>query len=169
MNRLFLIVSCLALGRLGLLFAQHLSGPCGNEAPAGAIPELVSYRDIVRRLLPAVVSVEPRRRTAARRRPNDMALAQRPERFLDVPHLDEGDDEATGSVRLRLPWSRLARAWSSRTSTSSRGPTQVRVLVGDGRKFTSTPKTIRTDPKTDLAIVQARRRRPAAAPGVRRQ
>jgi serine protease Do len=152
MKQFFLILSCLVLGGLGMLSLQHLSLLQG-QPPVFAVPkDLASYRDIVRRLLPAVVSIEAQAKNGGRvRRPGDMALPNDMKRFLDVPHLDQQDEEHArvgfGSGFVISPKGVVVT-----NNHVVEGADQVQVQMRDGKKYVS--KTIRTDPKTDLAIIQ---------------
>jgi serine protease Do len=137
MKRYLLILSCLVVGGIGAVTLQHLS-PLQGQVPATAVPkELVSYRDIVRRLLPAVVSIDAQARGRLRR-PGDMAF-------------DQPDGEPArvgfGSGFLISPKGVVVT-----NNHVVEGADQVQVEMRDGKKFLS--RTIRTDPKTDLAIIQ---------------
>jgi serine protease Do len=128
-NHLPLAVTCLGLGLLGGFAAsQKLIG----QQAVPAIPPLPrdwnSVSPVVKRVLPAVVSIEGQGRPAAR------------------PKLDD-PDPGFGSGFLIDP--------SGVVVTNNhvvRETTVVEVTLQDGRKFTS--KDIRRDPKTDLAVIR---------------
>ena len=73
MKRYFLIAVCLALGGLGTYVGQTVlqgqpAAPASRPAATGLPAELVSYRDIVKKVLPAVVSIESQAKNANLRR-----------------------------------------------------------------------------------------------------
>lgn len=158
MKRCSLIVCCLVLGGLAGTF---LAGPLLNgQAPqAPALPkELTSYHDVVAKVLPAVVSIESRAKPAPRprrrlRSPFDDEIPEEFRRFFDF--LDEGDG-AFGIPRQRSGFGSGFLVDAKGVILTNfhvvDGADQVIVQLSDGRKFTS--KDVKTDPKTDLAIVR---------------
>jgi serine protease Do len=164
MKRCSLIVCCLALGGLAGTF---LAGPLlkGQDAAAPAIPkELTSYRDVVKKVLPAVVSIESRVKAAparqGRRRPQmEEQIPEEFRRFFDFDFGGDGDSpgprEGFGSGFLID-----AKGVILTNHHVVDGASRVTVQLSDGRKFTSTD--VKTDPKTDLAIVRIEA--PAALP-----
>ena len=64
MKRFLLVISCLTLGGLGASLGQlMLHGPLGKGQALAASADVVakepaSYRDVVKKVLPAVVSIE---------------------------------------------------------------------------------------------------------------
>jgi serine protease Do len=132
----------------------------GQQPGATPIPkELTSYRDVVNKVLPAVVSIEGKTAATAvkapqlrKRTPADNP--QIPEEFrrffdeksfgLDVdptPHLGFGSGFLVDPKGVVLTNNHVVD-----------GAAEVVVTLQDGRKFTA--KDIKTDPKTDLAIVR---------------
>jgi serine protease Do len=167
MARWSIAVMCLALGGIA---GSFIGGPAlhGQNPPpaATAIPqELTSYREIVKRVLPAVVSVESRirptpkadRSNAPKRRPPSELGDQVPEEFrrffeelerrqqLDVP-----DDTPRGGFGSGFIVDAKGVILTNYHVVG--GAQQVEVQLKDGRKFTS--RDIHGDPKTDLAIVR---------------
>ncbi len=131
-SRWVLAVACLGLGALGATVATgRLRGqpavPIPPPAPAPP-PDLTSFREVVKRVVPAVVSIEAK--VLADRRPAD-------------PGLDLG----FGSGVLIDPAGVVLTNYHV-----VEGADTVEVELRDGRKFTS--KDIRRDAKTDLAIVK---------------
>jgi len=129
-----------------------------NTTPAVAGPkELHSYRDVVKKVLPAVVSIESKVKPAvrtkqpARGRPN---LEGVPEEFrpffegmdpADAP--ERGPQGGFGSGVLVDP-----RGVVLTNNHVIAGADEVVVTLSDGRKFTT--RDVKGDPKTDLAIVR---------------
>jgi serine protease Do len=132
-NRLPLAVACLGLGLLGGLAAsQKLDGQPPALVPGPLVnPPLPrdwqSFNPVVKRVLPAVVSIEGKGKPAAR------------------PKLD--DDPGFGSGFIVDPTGVVVT-----NNHVVRDITVVEVTLQDGRKFTS--KDIRRDPKADLAVVK---------------
>jgi len=139
MKRLVLIVVCLAAGGLGTFLGQSLLQGQGPAEPL--VPrELTSYRDVVKKVLPAVVSIEALSSAGPRR------LA----RFVDD---DNFDRVGFGSGFLISPKGVVV---TNNHVVENADRVQVQLL--DGRKFTS--RVIRTDAKTDLAIIQLEVKQP---------
>jgi serine protease Do len=163
MKRLSLVVCCLILGAVaGTFLASSFLQGQGSATPA--VPkELTSYRDVVKKVLPAVVSIESRakvvkaNRPQRRRTPQDNPLPdQVPEEFrrffqVPVPGTDDDGPPAPhggfGSGFLVDPKGVILT-----NHHVVDGADQVIVELRDGRRFLS--KDIKSDPKTDLAIVK---------------
>lgn len=129
-----------------------------SAAPAVAAPrELSSYRDVVKKVLPAVVSIESRakaRRPApiGRRAPRgDSQVPDELRRFFDGPFGDE-DSPSQPAVGFGSGFIVDAKGVILTNFHVVDGAEQVEVTLRDGRKFKS--KEVKTDPKTDLAIVR---------------
>lgn len=136
MKHTLLVCTCLLLGGLLTYCGQSfLQGQATPSAPR----DLTSYRDVVKRVLPAVVSIDARAKTARRARPGDM----------DLPNdqTDELPRVGFGSGFLISP-----RGVIVTNNHVVEGGEQVVVKMGNGKKFTS--RTFYTDPKTDLAIIR---------------
>ncbi|MFO0925695.1 MAG: trypsin-like peptidase domain-containing protein [Gemmataceae bacterium] len=154
MKRWFLVLSCLTLGGLGTYLGQTaLKG----QAPVAAIPkELTSYRDVVRKVLPAVVSVEAQAKggNARPRRPDDMGLPDEMRRFFDRPQRQLPRDEDDGPAQIGFGSGFVISAKGVVVTNNHvvENADQVLITFSSGKKFVS--RKIHTDPKTDLAIVQ---------------
>jgi serine protease Do len=165
MSRWLLAFSLLAAGGvggayLGTTFFQ--AKVPAHAAASAAIPrDLTSYRDIVKKVLPAVVSIESKSRPAPRkpepqprRRPQGEE-GQVPDplrRFFEDfqgqgPDMEDVPRQGFGSGFLVDPKGVIL----TNHHVVDRAE-QVEVQLQDGRKFTS--KDIRIDPRTDLAIVR---------------
>jgi serine protease Do len=134
----------------------------GQIKPLPAPKEVVSYKEVVRHVLPAVVSIETRAKPVAK------TAAPKPEGKLPFnnPRLPEEFRkffEDFGQQPFQLPEEVPHHAFGSGFLVSAdgvvltnnhvvQGADEVTVQLQDGRKFTS--KDVKTDPKTDLAIVR---------------
>ena len=141
--------------------AQTNAPPQGQ--PAGARPqarELTSYRDVVKQVLPAVVSIEVKTRAvsrpkaAPRRQPgaDDSRIPDELRRFLEESDRRRGDlddvpSQGIGSGVIVDPKGVVLTNYHVVA-----GADQVEVSLGDGRRFLS--REIKGDRKTDLAIVR---------------
>jgi serine protease Do len=166
MKRCLLIICCLMLG--GVLGTYVAAPLLQGQAPGGgaAVPrEVTSYRDVVKQVLPAVVSIESRARTvrAGRgpgidsvpfdddRMPEDF---RRFRRFFEDPQEEQDEDGGRAPSRIGFGSGFLVDAKGVVLTNFHvvNGADEVVVQLRDGRKFTS--KDIKSDPKTDLAIVR---------------
>jgi serine protease Do len=170
MKRWTIVLACLIVtGALGayvagpLLLGQQARQPPAAEGPA----ELYSYRDLVKRVLPAVVSIEARskvvkaRASAPRRNPRS-DKRQLPEDFRkQLPDdfrrfFDELPDQLPDNPEPRMGFgSGFLVDPSGVVLTNNHvvaDAEQVTVELHDGRKFVT--RDIKTDPRTDLAIVR---------------
>jgi serine protease Do len=142
MKNSVLVIACLGLGALGTYLGQSVLQGQAN-APAVAVPkELTSYRDVVKKVLPAVVSIEASQGKNARnrqQRPGDMAL-------------QPIDDENPANVGFGSGFIVNPKGVVVTNNHVVEGADSVRVVLQDGRKFTSSK--IARDPKTDLAVIQ---------------
>jgi serine protease Do len=160
-KRCSLIVCCLLLGGVaGTFFAGPLLNGQAPVAPAApALPrELTSYRDVVKKVLPAVVSIDSKIKAApvrkGRRRaplPDDV-----PEEFRRFFDFGFGDDDDAPAPTPRGGFGSGVIVDAKGVILTNHhvvdGATQVTVQLSDGRKFTS--KDVKSDEKTDLAIVR---------------
>jgi serine protease Do len=160
MMRWSLVAGCFALLTFGGFVALN-SGLQSQQPTPPALPkELYSYRDIVKRVLPAVVSIESEAKAKARgklkqspKRPQQFDDPRIPEEFRkffdqfpdqmpdETPHMGFGSGfiiDAKGVILTN--WHVV------------KGADHVNVQLKDGRKFTS--RDIKGDQKTDLAIVR---------------
>ena len=131
MKRLSTALFGLVLGILlgGLLAGHFLQGQ--DSRPALAVPkELTSYRDVVKKVLPAVVSIESRVKARKVR--------------------GEGDDTAPvgfGSGFIIDPKGIILT-----NHHVVEGADRLEITLMDGRRYVS--RDIKSDPKTDLAVVR---------------
>jgi serine protease Do len=149
---------------MGVVAGTFVAGSFSKgQAPAApAVPkELTSYRDVVKKVLPAVVSIEsrakalkasrPNRTPNRRRAPLDNQVPEEFRRFFETPSPDADEPPLPrggfGSGFLVDPKGVILT-----NNHVVDGADQVIVELRDGRHFTSTD--IKTDPKTDLAIVR---------------
>jgi serine protease Do len=144
----------------GLLTSAGLHG----QAPASLdVPkELTSYRDIVKRVLPAVVTVETRptqtatkEKTTPRRRPRAEMFPGLPDEFRRFfPDMDEfeGPEEALPQHSFGSGFVIDPKGIVLTNFHVVNGASRVKITLTDGREFTSTD--IKGDQKNDLAIVR---------------
>ncbi len=135
--KLLLAVCCLAIGAVGgaLVWAPYES--LRGQAKAPALPvEITSYREVVKSVVPAVVSIESRGKP---RRVGSKA-----------PELGFGSGVIVDPKGVILTNFHVIE-----------GADSVEVSLPDGRKFSS--KDIRGDRKTDLAIVRIQSEKPLPA------
>jgi serine protease Do len=134
-------------------------------APTGLSRETGSYRDIVKHVLPAVVSIKSKAKPVARKTTTDQPRRrfsfddQRiPEEFRkffeDMPQapFEGGGDEQNPVLGFGSGFIIDPQGVVMTNYHVVDGADQVEVALADGRKFLS--KDIKVDPKTDLAIVR---------------
>ncbi len=155
----FTLVACGLV--LGVTTGSYVAGTLlqGQQpTTATVIPkELSSYRDIVKHVLPAVVSIDsrvkPSHQPASRRRsPMEDQIPEEFRRFFQFP---QGDDESPAPTPRGGFGSGFIVDPKGVILTNNHvvdGADSVIVELHDGRKYTS--HDIKTDPKTDLAIVR---------------
>jgi serine protease Do len=153
-------VALLAFVMAGAL-AAYVAAPLlrGQQAVVVQGPrEPVSFRDVAKKVLPAVVSIETRNKApkvkppAPRRRalPDDVAVPEEFRRFFEGFEFEMPDrvpQHGFGSGVIVDPKGVILT-----NHHVVAGADEVEVQLMDGRKFTS--KDIRSDPKTDVAIVR---------------
>lgn len=157
MTRWSLAVVTLALGGMGGMLLTERVTKGQAPAPMTAPAERTTYRDVVKKVLPAVVSIESRvkqtqtkSRPPQQRRPGNPNIPDEFRRFMDDM---DGPSERSepqlgfGSGVLIDPRGTILTNYHV-----VEGAGAVEVELRDGRKFTS--KTIMGDRKTDLAIVK---------------
>ena len=134
LSAILLVTIGIGLGTLLIGSWSH-----GQPQPAAVLPrELTSYRDIVKRVLPAVVSIE------THAKPAGPVINQ----FPDDPRVPPGDPNQLG-----FGSGFIAEA-SGVVVTNYHvveGAEVATVLMQDGRKFSS--KNIRSDRRTDVAVI----------------
>jgi serine protease Do len=140
-SRSTLVVGCLAVGLTGGIFLNSAIRPVQAEPQAvpPAPQALTSYRTIVKEVVPAVVSVEPR------------AKVRRPMRLRD--DREKSVELGLGSGVIVDPKGVILTNYHV-----VEGADFVDVRLPDGRKFS--PQDIAGDKKTDLAIVRIRSDQP---------
>jgi serine protease Do len=124
------------------------------------LKELPSYRDVVKRVLPAVVSIEAKRKAplAQFKQPNG---AMPP--FGNMPGLPDELKKELERFHIQPPHAMPSRAFGSGFIVDPtgiiltndhvvQGADEVEVHLQDGRKFIG--RDIKKDPKTDLAVVR---------------
>ena len=169
------LLGCACL-TLAVVVGSFVAGPLlrGQNTAAPVVPkELYSYRDIVKKMLPAVVSIESKVKPAnpvrmQRRRPD---LDQIPEQFRPF---FEGAEQP-----FEFPPQQPHVGFGSGFLVDPKGVilTNYHVVAGadqvevdTGTTAASSPrKDIKTDRKTDLAIVRIDAKDAAALPGTGRQ
>lgn len=136
---------------------QHLHG----QANAVVAKDLVTFRDVVKKVLPAVVSIEAKAKTVKVQRP---ATPRVPRNFNNTPIPEEFKKFFEGMEEVPFEGQDAPRAGfgsgvlvdpSGIILTNYHvvnGAESVEIQLTDGRKFTS--KDIKTDAKTDLAIIR---------------
>jgi serine protease Do len=160
MKRLSVLIVALVLGVfVGALAVNTLLQ--GQAPTPTAIPkEMTSYRDVVKKVLPAVVSIDSKAKVIKTRTPRksptpDDGVPDEFRKFFQTP--DDGDSPSPrggfGSGFLVDPKGVILT-----NNHVVDGAEQVTVVLRDGRKFVS--KDIKTDPKTDLAIVRIQAKAP---------
>ncbi|HMF11221.1 MAG TPA: trypsin-like peptidase domain-containing protein, partial [Gemmataceae bacterium] len=165
MSRLYVAVTCLVLGGLaGAFVAEPLLRGQVNAPVATGIPkEVTSFRDVVKKVLPAVVSIEStakpkpaaQRPEQPRRRPqfDDQGVPEEFRRFLEEFQNNPFDDaDAVPSHSFGSGFLVDPKGVILTNHHVVNGANQVEVTLQDGRKFKSTD--IHSDQRTDLAIVR---------------
>lgn len=162
MRRVFICsVFLVAASAAGVWFVRpHLLG----QAPASAVvpKEITSYRDIVKSVLPAVVSIEtaPKQITKAKQgqskrtpRFDDSQVPPEFRKFFDERQFQPFDfPNETPSHGLGSGFFVDSKGVILTNYHVVKGADQVTVHLQDGRTFVS--KDIKTDPRTDLALVR---------------
>ena len=167
-TRLPVAAAMFALGAAGALFATDqllgqsstpLPPPMGQGLPLPAAlpaPELparqdpLSFRDVVKRVLPAVVNIDAKadRKTTKAQQGTRLppGVNQEFRRYFEPETPTPDGDLGVGSGVLIDPAGVVLTNYHV-----VEGADSVEVTLQDGRKFTT--RDIRTDPKSDLAIV----------------
>jgi serine protease Do len=133
----------LCLIAVGFLAGGWIAGSWLYGQPQPALPrELTSYRDVVKRVLPAVVSIETYARPKPGARPFEL-----PDEFRRPPGTPgDPNRHGFGSGFLADPSGVVVTNYHV-----VEGAETAVVRLHDGRKFSS--KTIRSDRRTDVAVI----------------
>jgi len=144
----------------GGLVGVFLAGPLLHGQPSipPTVPrDVVSYREVAKKVLPAVVSIEARAKVATKKtgekkksKIDDERIPDELRKFFE----DQGPGGADDNPNLGFGSGFLIDAKGVILTNNHvvDGADSVEVQLTDGRKFTS--KDIKTDVKTDLAIVR---------------
>jgi len=141
MKRWTLAVVFLAFGALlgTVLTASVLKG--NQQAPALGPVEAGSYRDVAKKVLPAVVSIEAKVKPVQKaRKPGTAPM------YVDPSELDP-NPSGSGSGVLIDP-----KGWIVTCYHVVDGAETIDVYLTDGRKFAA--REVKVDPKTDLALIK---------------
>lgn len=157
-----LLVACLLIGGI---VGSYVGGPLlrGQGTPPPAFPkELTSFRTVVKNVLPAVVSIEAKAKPVVktkqatpriRPRAEDMQIPEEFRRFFEeFDRLPRDLQNQEPRVGFGSGFIVDAKGVVLTNNHVVDGADQVEIQLADGRKFIS--KDIKTDPKTDLAIVR---------------
>ena len=162
-----LSVGLLLVGVCGLVAAQAAPKAAPPLAPMTAPQDAWSYRDVVKKVLPAVVSIEstwaPVAQTAkpAPKRPSLPEHAQTPDEIRKF--MEQFLTQPFGGQLFEMPDQAPRHGFGSGFLVDAKGviltndhvvdgARQVKIRLQDGREFVS--KDIKTDPQTDLAVVR---------------
>ncbi|MSR30697.1 MAG: Do family serine endopeptidase [Gemmataceae bacterium] len=155
-----LVLCVMAAGTAGLI-QMNLSQGQSSAPKREAIPEPVSYREVVKKVLPAVVSIEvkvkntrlgdsPKKRPAL---PDDPRIPEEFRRFYEeFKNREKEEGPSEGVAGFGSGFIVEANGVILTNNHVVEGADKVDVFLHDGRKFTSTD--IHGDAKTDLAIVR---------------
>ncbi|MFO0970349.1 MAG: Do family serine endopeptidase [Gemmataceae bacterium] len=134
---------------------NFLRGDTPAPRATGLAPETGSYRAIVKKVLPAVVSIEARAKVVhtklkkSDKAPLDPRVPEEFRRFFEefnIPDMPETPQGGMGSGFIVDPKGVVVT-----NNHVVAGAESVTVVFPDGRKIAS--RDIRTDPRTDLAVV----------------
>ncbi len=151
-SRLTIAIACLVIGGIaGIFVNEHLQLKAEPQLrPIAAIPrELTSYRDLVKEVAPAVVSIEARKKAVG---PKIMAAP--------APQTDVVPTQGPKDVQLGFGSGVLIDAKGVILTNFHvvDGADSLEIRVPDGRKFTATDW--RADRKSDLAIIRVQSDKP---------
>ncbi|HEY1858715.1 MAG TPA: trypsin-like peptidase domain-containing protein [Gemmataceae bacterium] len=163
------VLASLLAGALigGLALLPFTLNGQGQSPVSSPVPkEMTSYRDVVKKVLPAVVSIESRAKPAAKAKqpkkrtpPDDEQTPEELRRYIEelrrqqAQEPDDTPELGFGSGFLVDPKGVILTNFHVVD-----GADQVIVELKDGRKFTS--KDMHGDPKTDLAIIRIQDAKP---------
>jgi serine protease Do len=160
MKRVSVLVIALVLGVfVGALAVNTLLQ--GQTPATTPIPkELTSYRDVVKKVLPAVVSIESKAKVIKAKGPRKSPVPddQIPEEFRKFFQTPDEDDSPSPRGGFGSGFIVDPKGVILTNNHVVDGAEQVTVELRDGRRYVS--KDIKTDPKTDLAIVRIQPKAP---------
>ncbi len=175
MRRWSLALSSLGLGALlavgaawyapNPMHAVAAPPPAVNAEPPAKVP--TSYRDIVKKVLPAVVSIESRAKTTIKaKQPRHKAqqdddqpqVPQDLRKFFQLQPDDGDQAPEDGTLGFGSGFIVDPKGVVMTNYHVVDGANEVVVELNDGRKFVS--HDIKSDPKTDLAIVRIKTNKP---------
>src|SRR5260221_5740418 len=163
-SRWLLVCGCLMLGvASGAFFAGSISQGQPPARSAPAIPrEMTSYREVVRRVLPAVVSIDakakPRKQTPPARKPTD-GIPKPYQPFFEEPEPKAAPDDGDlgfGSGFVIDPAGVILTNYHVVEEAD-----ELEIQTTDRRKFVS--RDFPADKKTDLGIVRIQPKQPLPA------
>jgi serine protease Do len=155
MKRMSVYVALLTTGTFLGGFAAHsfLQGQ-PVVAPPAVVKELTSYRDVVKQVLPAVVSIEARKKPVKGRRAPDFdpAIPEEIRKYFEGMQPQFGEDGPSPRQGFGSGFIVDPRGIVLTNNHVVEGADELIVQLKDGRKITS--KDFKADPKSDLAIVK---------------
>ncbi|HVK17835.1 MAG TPA: trypsin-like peptidase domain-containing protein [Fimbriiglobus sp.] len=155
-RRWSLAAACLLVGALAAtIVTGHIRGQQPVPEPPPVPRDLTSYRDVVKKVIPAVVSIEAKA-LADRKPPASAGRAPQLPPGLPEEHRRFFDAAEEPAPDLNLGFGSGVLIDSSGVVLTNfhvvEGADTVEVELHDGRKFPS--KDIRRDAKTDLAVIK---------------
>ncbi len=158
-NRILIMGLCLAATAGGYSVSRAFVEPAPQTVAIR--PDLSSYREIVKTVLPGVVTIEARSKTQVSR--NRQSAKVPFGSFPGLPDELRKEFERFNSQPFDMPETPRGHAFGSGFIVDPsgviltndhviRGADEVQVVLHDGRKFTS--RVIKRDPRTDLAVVR---------------
>ena len=160
MKKLF-VLALMFSGVTGFVISPWIQGQSAAPAVTKG-KDLVSYRDVVKKVLPSVVSIEAKakpmrlKEQGPKRKNQGQDNPQIPEEFRKFFEEfkkrggEEGPDDSQGGFGSGFIVESNGVIVTNNHVVE--GADKVEITLNDGRKFTSTE--IKGDPKTDLAIVK---------------
>lgn len=160
LTRVPLAVFCLALGGfVAILISDRLHG---QAVPPPPMPKDVgSYRDVVKHVLPSVVSIEAKANKRVNTQRQRVLPNNIPEEFRRFFEGMEFDQPFTPNLGFGSGVVIDASGVILTNFHVVDGADSLEITFQDGRKFTTSD--IRRDPKTDLAVVRIKADRPLPA------
>ncbi len=163
----------MAVLSIGLVSRSYLNGQ--SHAALAPVQEPVSYRHVVKKVLPAVVAIEAKVKGTEEVKEGKPGRRRLPLEEMQVPEefrkFFDGLGQAPNGQEFHMPQV-PQMGYGSGFIVDPKGviltnhhvvdgASQVTVVLQDGRKFNS--KEVKVDPKTDLAIVRIEAKEPLPA------